>query len=125
LYSGNGKHKVINSIRKQAKCAVGIIDEDPGSSNYSKKDLNVKIKCKQYHFTVYVYKNDNCKIIIELEKKLEDWIINCAKKDLLSRYNIPTDPDKYPSNPTNNSEEQFMKEFVMCECAKGLKNAIE
>ncbi|MGC8656823.1 MAG: hypothetical protein ACP5UL_03645 [Thermoplasmata archaeon] len=122
----DGKFKVLKSVGKSTKCVVGIIDEDPGSLNPSKDNGYLKEvrKCERYHFTVYIYKNDNCKVIIELEEILEGWIIGCAGNDLLSKFNIPMDYNNYHRKPINTNEEQFMKEFADSECAKELKNII-
>ena len=89
------KGEVINFLRKNPSLVcVGIIDEDPGTTQ--PKHLNEFVfnhELSKHNFSVFESKRTN-HLIIMIKPRLEDWILNVAKTSHVSpgEFSLPDDP---------------------------------
>jgi len=88
------KGNVIKKLENEnIKNAIGIIDEDPLSAN-PKGMLYYKEFEALNSVKLFTKEGDKHKRLIEIQPRLEDWIIKRAKVNNidLKNYNIPDDP---------------------------------
>lgn len=93
IHAGN-KPKVCKHLKKQRNC-IGIVDEDPGSSQlpYLKK---MKVEKEIQSVAMKILSDSNGNRLIVLCPKLEDWILQCARELNVDtkRYGLPNNPQK-------------------------------
>jgi len=90
----SGKGKVLGIVGKKPH-AIGIIDEDPNSSQpgemkkYIEKEAMDTIK-------LLIRKDDNGKRVIQISPYLEHWLLHRAKKNGISvkDFGLPDDPEE-------------------------------
>lgn len=90
----NGKGNVIKKVNKD-KNAVGIIDEDPASSQ-PKAFGEYKENKKQGDIKLLIHKDNQDKKIILISPRLEEWLLKRAStKNIKSKdYGLPDDGNK-------------------------------
>jgi hypothetical protein len=104
-----GKGKVVGKLTKM-KRAIGIIDEDPDStqpgelSNYIDREVCGNLKLLQN-------RDDGDKLIIQISPKLEGWILLRAKYNEISPkdFNLPEDPEKLHSITRIERKDNFQR----------------
>ncbi|AMM40010.1 hypothetical protein HS1_000204 [Candidatus Desulfofervidus auxilii] len=85
------KTEVIKMLFKIPDDAIGIIDEDPGSSHPSHlKKFRLKQDLSE-HGLAMLEENDSGKKLVIIKPRLEEWLLRAGKESAISfkEYNLP------------------------------------
>jgi len=98
------KTEVIKTLLKMSDDAIGIIDEDPWSSQPSHlKKFELKENFSNYDLSI-LQDNQTKKKIVVVRPRLEDWLLRAGKESEISfkRYKLPeTGKDLHKAINTN------------------------
>ena len=95
-----GRSKVISHLRDMPG-AIGVVDEDPGSSQHRDLKASYRPAESTEGLRLLTRQGSGGQRLVVVCPKLEDWLINRAR---LSRirpedYGLPSDPDRLHSIP--------------------------
>jgi hypothetical protein len=119
------KTEVIKTLFKIRDDAIGIIDEDPGSSQPSHlKKFKLKQDLSQYGLAMLEENNSGKKLVI-IKPRLEEWLLRAGKESSISfkEYKLPeTGKDLHKVINTNLEKLKLvLKELLKIKCVRLLK----
>ena len=104
-----GKGEVVKRVRKFDD-AIGLIDEDPDSSQPRDLDNYQQIQTAE-GLILLARRHDKNKRLIVIRPRLEDWLIGRAKSSGIrpEDHGLPSDPDRLHSIPRYEQKESFRR----------------
>ena len=91
-----GKSRVISQLMRSYEDAVGVIDEDPNSTQPPDIKRFKEIEFPERHKIKMLHHNQRNNRLAILCPKFEEWIIGAAREANvnMNQYNLPNDPDE-------------------------------
>lgn len=102
------KGNILNCLRKENIAVLGLIDADPSSARPPEL-LNYNRIKSEFNLNLYQNKNEKTKTIIEINPRLEEWLVERAKKNNfnLSGYGLPESAGELHRNPRYDKKPKF------------------